>query len=71
MKKKPQLQVKVIRLLTALYISAGAAWIILGCVFQVATSTAGIAVLEVIMVAGFGAWILQNYCEWRWDRWNH
>lgn len=55
----------VITSLEIIYVTAIIAWIILGCVFQVATSTAGIAVLEVIMVAGFGAWILQNYCEWR------
>lgn len=61
----------IITLLKITYVAAILAWIILGCVFQVATSTAGIAVLEVIMVAGFGAWILQNYYEWRWDRWNH
>lgn len=55
----------------AIYLSAILAWGILGCVFQVATSTAGIAVLEAIMVTGFGSWIFQNYLEWRWDRWNH
>ena len=67
MTKKPQLQVKVIRLLTALYISAGAAWIFLGCVLQIATSWVGMAALEISGFIGFGAWILQNYCEWRWE----
>ena len=57
----------VITLLQIIYMSAILAWIILGCVFQIATSTAGIAVLEMIMVIGFGSWILQNYCEWRWE----
>lgn len=57
----------VIALLEIIYVAAIIAWIILGCVFQIATSRAGIAVLEMIMVTGFCAWILQNYCEWRWQ----
>lgn len=57
----------VITLLQLIYVSAILAWIILGCIFQIATSRAGIAVLEAIMVTGFGAWIAQNYCEWRWQ----
>lgn len=57
----------IIKLLRVIYITAILAWVILGCIFQIATSTAGIAVLEVIMVTGFGSWILQNYCEWRWE----
>lgn len=57
----------VITLLKITYVAAILAWIILGCVFQVATSRAGIAVLEVIGIVGFGAWIVQNYCEWRWE----
>lgn len=56
----------VIALLEIIYVAAILTWIILGCVFQIATSTAGIAVLEVIGIVGFGAWIVQNYCEWRW-----
>ena len=63
MKKKPQLQVKVIRLLTALYISAGAAWIFLACVLQIATSRAGMVTLEIIMFLGLGAWVLKNYLK--------
>lgn len=61
----------VITLLKTTYVAAILAWVILGCGLQIATSRAGIAVLEAIMVIGFGSWILQNYCEWRWDRWNH
>lgn len=57
----------VIALLEIIYMGAILACIILGCVFQIATSTAGIAVLEVIGIVGFGSWILQNYCEWRWE----
>ena len=57
----------VITFLEIVYVAAILAWIILGCVFQIATSTAGIAVLEVIGIVGFGSWILQNYCEWRWN----
>ena len=57
----------VITLLQIIYVSAILAWIILGCIFQIATSRAGIAVLDMIMVTGFGAWIAQNYCEWRWE----
>jgi len=57
----------VIALLEIIYVAAIIAWIILGCVFQIATSTAGIVVLEVIGIIGFGSWILQNYCEWRWQ----
>ena len=63
MKKKPQLQVKVIRLLTALCISSGAAWIFLACVLQIATSRAGMVTLEIIMFLGLGAWVLQNYLK--------
>ena len=57
----------IIAFLEIIYVASIIAWIILGCVFQVATSRAGIAVLEVIGIVGFGAWILQNYCEWRWE----
>lgn len=57
----------IVKLLRVIYITAILAWVILGCIFQIATSTAGIAVLEVIMVTGFGAWIAQSYCEWRWQ----
>lgn len=57
----------VITLLQIIYVSAILAWVILGCIFQIATSRAGIAALEMIMVTGFCAWILQNYCEWRWE----
>ena len=57
----------VIALLEIIYVAAILAWIILGCVFQIGTSRAGIAVLEVIGIVGFGSWILQNYCEWRWE----
>ena len=57
----------IVKLLRVIYITAILAWVILGCVFRVATSTAGIVVLEAIMVTGFGAWIAQNYCEWRWQ----
>lgn len=57
----------VVTLLKITYVAAIIAWIILGCVFQIATSTAGIAVLEAIMVTGFGSWIFQNYLEWRWE----
>lgn len=57
----------IITLLKITYVAAILAWIILGCVFQVATSRAGIAVLEVIGIVGFGAWIFQNYLEWRWN----
>lgn len=55
----------IITLLKITYVAAILAWIILGCVFQVAASTAGIAVLEVIGIVSFGSWILQNYCKWR------
>ena len=55
----------VITFLEIVYVAAILAWIILGCVFQIATSTAGIAVLEVIGIVGFGSWIFQNYLEWR------
>ena len=57
----------VITCMEIIYVAAILAWIILGCVFQIATSRAGIAVLEVIGIVGFGSWILQNYCEWRWE----
>lgn len=57
----------VITLLEIIYVAAILAWIILGCIFQIATSRAGIAVLEVIGIVGFGAWIFQNYLEWRWN----
>lgn len=53
----------VTTLLTALYISAGAAWIFLACVLQVATSQAGLAALEIIMFLGLGLWILKNYLK--------
>lgn len=56
-----------ITLLRAAYIAAIVAWLILACVFQIAQTKVGIAVLEAIMFAGFGAWIAQNYCEWRWE----
>ena len=56
-----------ITLLRATYIAAVAAWFILACGFKIAETKAGIAVLDVVMFAGFGAWILQNYCEWRWE----
>lgn len=54
-------------LFRAAYIGAIIAWLILACIFRLAETKAGIAVLEAIMFAGFGAWILQNYCEWRWE----
>lgn len=54
-------------LLRATYIAAIVAWLILACAFRIAETKAGIAVLEAIMIAGFGAWFLQNYCEWRWE----
>ena len=57
----------VIAFLEIIYVASIIAWIILGCVFQIATSRAGIAVLEVIGIVGFGAWIFQNYLEWRWN----
>ncbi len=57
----------IIILLRAAYIAAIIAWFILACIFQIAQTKAGIAVLEAIMFVGFGAWILQNYCEWRWE----
>ena len=57
----------IITSLKITYVSAILAWIILACIVQIATSRAGIAVLEAIMVTGFGAWIAQNYCEWRWQ----
>lgn len=57
----------IITLLKITYVAAILAWIILGCVFQIATSRAGIAVLEVIGIVGFGVWIFQNYLEWRWN----
>lgn len=57
----------IVTIMKAIYLSAILAWVILGCIFQIATSRAGIAVLEAIMVTGFGAWIAQNYCEWRWQ----
>ena len=53
----------IIILLKISYVAAILAWIILGCVFQIATSRAGIAALEAIVILGFGAWILQNYLE--------
>lgn len=56
-----------VTLLRATYIAAIISWIILACIFRIAQTKAGIAVLEAIMMAGFGAWILQNYCEWRWE----
>ena len=58
---------RVIILLRTVYISAIIAWFFLACVLQIADSTAGIAVLEMIMVIGFGAWIAQNYYKWRWS----
>lgn len=57
----------ILILLRAAYITAIIAWLILACAFQIAEIKGGIAVLEAIMFAGFGAWILQNYCEWRWE----
>lgn len=57
----------ILILLRAAYIAAIVAWLILACVFRIAETKAGIAVLEAIMMAGFGAWFLQNYCEWRWE----
>lgn len=57
----------IITLLRATYIAAIIAWLILACIFRLAETKAGIAVLEAIMMAGFGAWFLQNYCEWRWE----
>lgn len=56
-----------VTLLRAAYIASIIAWLILACIFRLAETKAGIAVLEAIMFAGFGAWILQNYCEWRWE----
>ena len=55
-------------LLRATYIAAIIAWIILACAFQIAEIKGGIAVLEAIMMAGFGAWFLQNYYDWRLER---
>lgn len=55
-------------LLRVIYIAAIISWIILACVFRLAETKAGIAVLEAIMMAGFGAWIAQNYCDWRLER---
>ena len=57
----------ILILLRAAYIAAIIAWLILACIFQIAQTKTGIAVLEAIMFAGFGAWIAQNYCEWRWE----
>ena len=58
----------IITLLKITYVTAIIAWVILACVLRIADSTAGIAVLETIGIVGFGSWILQNYCEWRWGR---
>ena len=57
----------VITTLRTVYISAIIVWLFLACVLRIADSTAGIAALEVIGIAGFGAWIFQNYLEWRWN----
>lgn len=57
-----------VTLLRATYIAAIIAWLILACIFRIAQTKAGIAVLEAIMFAGFGAWILQNYYDWRLER---
>ena len=57
----------MIILLKTIYISAIIVWFFLACVLRIATSTAGIAALEVLGMIGFGSWILQNYFEWRWE----
>ena len=57
----------VIPLLRIIYVAAILAWIILACIFRIAETKDGIAVLEAIMIAGFGIWLIQNYCEWRWE----
>lgn len=54
-------------LLRTVYISAIIVGFFLACVLQLATSKVGIALLEAIGMIGFGAWILQNYYEWRWN----
>ena len=56
-----------ITLLRATYIAAVAAWFILACGLRIAETKVGIATLDVIMFIGFGSWILQNYCERRWE----
>ena len=56
-----------ITLLRATYIAAVAAWLILACGLRIAETKAGIATLDMVGLVGFGAWILQNYCEWRWE----
>lgn len=55
-------------LLRAAYIAAIISWIILACIFRLSEIKGGIAVLEAIMFAGFGAWFLQNYYDWRLER---
>ncbi len=57
----------ILTLLRAAYIAAIIAWLILASIFRLAETKTGIAVLEAIMIAGFGAWIAQNYCKWRWE----
>lgn len=49
--------------LKTIYVSAIPIWFILACVFQVATSKAGMALLIVIMLLGLYAWIMKNYLE--------
>lgn len=47
--------------LKTIYVSAIPIWFILSCVFQVATSKAGMTLLIVIMLLGLYAWIMKNY----------
>lgn len=57
----------VVKGLKIAYAVVAIIWFFLACVLRIADSAAGIAVLEVVGIVGFGSWILQNYCEWRWN----
>ena len=57
----------VVEALKAIYIVAAVSWFFLACVQRIAGTSSGIAALNLIMLIGFGAWILQNYFQWRWE----